>query len=276
MVGKNAEKVSLTDKKSESTVSTTPKTSTNPAAKTAPKAKPQPKRLKLPVVRKIHIKPSQIIFAIVAVVFLAFFLRVAIWEHNYFTSMEGSERDVVASAGEDTVYEGGEEVDDTEPTEQEVQEYIVAPDKPRYFRIPSLGINTIVVEVGLKENNEMATPYNIYHAGWYTGSALPGTDQVSIINAHGGDLGYGIFRNLPRIQNGAIIEVEMGDGRIYKYRVVDTATIPLGDEANQYMATAFTSPQPGVGALTLITCTGEWSELRQTYLDRFFARAVLE
>lgn len=243
-------------------------------AKETPKLKTRIRKgLKLPKLRKIHIKPSYVILGVFVVLFVAFFARVAIWEHNYINAMEGSERDVVAAE----VYDGGrEEVDETQPTETEVAVYTVAPDKPRYFSIPDLGISTIVVEVGRKENREMDTPRNIYHVGWYTGSSLPGTDGTTILNAHGGDGGWGIFRTLPRIHIGSEIHVEMGDGRRYTYRVVETAWKDLGEAANAYMQDfAFSSPEPGVGSMTLITCTGEWWEASQTYSQRFFLRAVL-
>lgn len=85
---------------------------------TAPKntAKPRTRKgLKLPKLRKIHLKPGYIVLGVFAVLFIAFFARVAIWEHNYIAAMEGSERDVVATTEE--VYDGGEEeIDDTEPT----------------------------------------------------------------------------------------------------------------------------------------------------------------
>lgn len=229
--------------------------------------------LKLPVTSKFHLKPSYIVFAVFLVVFLAFFARVAIWEHNYLAAMEGSERDVVVSE----VYEGEEPVETTQPTPTEVAEYKVAPDMPRYLTIPSLGItNARIVQVGLKANNEMDTPRNAYDIGWYNQSSLPGTNGVAMINAHGGNLGNGIFRNLPSIQPGAEIRVEMGDGRLYTYRVADIETKPLGDEANAYMDVAFTSPEPGKGSVTLITCTGDWWQKSQTYSHRLFVRAVLE
>lgn len=229
--------------------------------------------LKLPIVSKFHPKPSHIVIAVFLVVFLAFFARVAIWEHNYLAAMEGSERDVVVSE----VYEGGDEVDTTQPTATEIAEYTVAADMPRYLTIPSLGItNARIVQVGLKSNNEMDTPRNAYDIGWYNQSSLPGTSGTALINAHGGNLGNGIFRNLPSIQIGAEIRVEMGDGRLYTYRVVDSETKPLGDEANAYMTTAFTSPTPGKGSITLITCTGDWWLSSQTYSHRLFVRAVLE
>ena len=46
--------------------------------------------------RKIHIKPSYIILGVILILLAAFCIRVAVWEHNYFARMEGSER---ASSG---------------------------------------------------------------------------------------------------------------------------------------------------------------------------------
>ena len=233
-------------------------------------------KLKLPFFRRIHIKIGYVIAGIVVLVLTAFFGRVALWEHDYLNRMEGSERHTTATENPG-VGDDGEEVDTTEPTEAEIQEYIVAADKPRYFSIPSLGIyNARIMELGVKENGELATPWNIYDMGWYTGSSLPGQVGVSMFDGHGGDIGYGILKTLPRIAIGAIIKIEMGDGRVFNYRVVDTAVKAIGDEANAYMATAFSTPDGSRSSLSIITCTGDYWQYSQTYSHRFFLRAVLE
>ncbi len=228
--------------------------------------------LRLPTIRKVYLRPSYIITTIVCILLAVFFLRVAIWEHNYLERMEGSER-ATAEAYDD----GGEEIDDNHPTNTEISEYTVAPDKPRYLTIPSLsGINHArIVEIGTKSNGALATPYNIYDVGWYIKSDLPGSDGTVVIDGHGGRPGVGVFGNLPLIQQGALIEVEMGDGRLYTYQVFDTATKALGDEADAYMLDAFHSPIKGTGSLTLITCTGDYWLKQRTYSHRFFARAIL-
>lgn len=238
------------------------------------------KNMKLPLLRRIHLKPSHIVGTVLVVIIAIFFGRVAIWENNYLSTMEGSDRDTPATNGTSgVIYDGGEDIDETEPTETEIANYVVAPNMPRYFSIPSLGIiNARIAEVGRRADGSVDVPRNAYMIGWYNGSALPGANGTALLDAHGGDLGNGIFRTLPRIQIGAEINIEMGDGRLFTYKVVDTATRPLDGEnnADSYMPTALTSPQPGAASLTLITCTGEWSQLRQTYLDRFFARAILQ
>ena len=88
-------------------------------AKTISPNKEKKPGLKLPIFSKFRPKASHIIIAVFLVVFLAFFARVAIWEHNYLAAMEGSERDVVTS-GDGEVYEGGDEVDTTKPTEKQI------------------------------------------------------------------------------------------------------------------------------------------------------------
>lgn len=244
------------------------------------KTKKAPRKMKLPVFRKLHIRPGYIVLGGVATILAIFFIRVALWENSYLSAMEGSERDVTTSANDISINEGSEsDVDSTEPTEQEISEYIVAPDKPRYFTIPYLGIyNKRIVEIGLKGQGEMATPYNIYDIGWYTGngSVLPGESGVSVMNAHGGDLGYGIFRSLPKLPVGETIKIEMGDGRIFNYRVVESVRKALGEEANQYMTVAFTPINGYANTLTLITCTGDWLDREQTYSQRLFVKAVLQ
>lgn len=227
--------------------------------------------MRLPVVRKLHFSPLNIIGAILIIVLGIFFGRVAIWEHNYIRAKEGSER---ATA---TVYEG-ENVEEERPDSSELATYTVAPDKPRYLAIPSLGIpNSRVLEVGKKSDGSLDTPTNIHDVGWYIDSALPGsTSGTAIIDAHGGALGDGIFKSLPTIQPGAAIEVEMGDGRRFTYHVIDIVSKPLRNgEANSYMSVASTSPEEGRGSLTLITCTGDWWLSSQTYSHRLFVRAVL-
>lgn len=231
-------------------------------------------KMKLPTWRKLHFKPSHIAGAVVLLLAIIFFARVAIWEQDYLNRMEGSAR---ATSSLNAGIEGEDEVDKNEPSDTEVSEYTVAADRPRYLNIPSIGLNQArIVEIGIKANSELATPYNIYDIGWYNEGGLPGSRDVVIMDAHGGAPGIGAFGNLPQIKPGDEIRVEMGDGREFTYAVVDTATKALGEEANNYMVTAFERPEDGKGSLTLITCTGVYWTNSRTYSHRFFARAVLK
>lgn len=203
------------------------------------------------------------------ILFIIFFIRVAVFENNYYREKEGSER-------AEAVVVDSEQLDETKPTETELQEYIVAKDQPRFLSIDKLGIkNSRIIAVGVKVSGALGTPNNIFDVGWYQASGKPGEGRVIVIDGHnGGPNVQGVFKNLPALAKGDVIKIERGDGTIFKYEVVENVTKSL-DEADEYMSVAFRSPESGKEALTLISCTGDWSKLRNTYLSRQFTRAVL-
>jgi LPXTG-site transpeptidase (sortase) family protein len=111
--------------------------------------------------------------------------------------------------------------------------------------------------------------------GWYVNSGLPGKGGTMLIDGHnGGPHVHGVFKDLPILESGDLIIVERGDGEKFTYSVVDNKEVPLS-ESDVYMATAMKSPEAGKESVTLISCTGEWSQSQGTYLSRQFARAVL-
>ena len=129
--------------------------------------------------------------------------------------------------------------------------------------------------MGVNSKGELDTPRNIFDVGWYEASGKPGQGGTAIIDGHnGGPHVHGVFKDLPVLAKGDIITIERGDGVIYNYKVVENNSILLS-EANAYMPTAARSPEAGKESVTLITCTGEWSQSRGTYLSRQFTRAVL-
>ena len=153
---------------------------------------------------------------------------------------------------------------------------MVAPDRPRYLTIEKLGINKArILPMGVNDKGELDTPNNIFDVGWYEASGKPGLGGTMIIDGHnGGPHVLGVFKSLPSLAEGDIITVERGDGVVYNYKVVESTTVALS-ESDEYMATAARSPERGKESVTLISCTGEWSQQQGTYLSRQFVRAVL-
>lgn len=225
--------------------------------------------------RHILVKTRYVAIFIIVLLTGVFFGRVAIWEDQYLSAKEGSERSVVENNGSTTESDDG--VDTTEPSEVEIAEYHVSPHLPRYLTIRSLGIyNSRVEQSGIGANGEMSVPYNTWNTGWYINSDLPGKiGGTAVIDGHSGD-SHCIFNNLPRIQPGAEIVIEMGDKKTkYTYVVTSITTKQIGAEANAYMETAL-ARKPGVAQLTLITCTGDWWQQSRTYSHRLFVHAVLK
>lgn len=202
-----------------------------------------------------------------------FFIRVTVWERAYYSRKEGSER---AEAVSDLVLDQEQELVEEVPTEEEVVEYMVAPDRPRYLTVEKLGIyNARILPMGENARGELATPNNIFDVGWYTGSGLPGMGGTMVIDGHnGGPNVHGVFKDLPDLTVGDLISVQRGDGVVFQYQVVENVAVPLSD-SDVYMLTAMRSPYEGTESVTLISCTGEWSQTQRTYLSRQFTRAVL-
>ena len=213
-----------------------------------------------------------VIWSIILILFLIFIVRVISFENYYYNSKEGSERAVaqITDVGAE------EELVEEEPTEEEVREYTVAPDRPRYLSISKLGINKArILTMGVNAKGELDTPRNIFDVGWYEASGKPGLGGTAIIDGHnGGPHVHGVFKNLPSLVKGESIEIERGDGVVFRSSVIENNAISL-DESDEYMATAAQSPEADKESVTLITCTGEWSQQQGTYLSRQFTRAVL-
>jgi LPXTG-site transpeptidase (sortase) family protein len=208
-----------------------------------------------------------LIVALVGVV-----VRVAIWEKFYYAEKEGSTR---AKAPEVDV-ETGEVYDESDVTDTQKREHVVAADKPRYLSIPKLNIQTArVIEVGIDGDNRMGTPVNIFDVGWLRNTGRPGGGGVLMMDGHnGGPTRNGVFKYLDKLVVGDLILVERGDGAIFTYRVVENKVMSV-TEADAYMDTMALSPEAGREALSLITCTGGWIQTQRTYDSRAMVRAVL-
>ena len=199
-------------------------------------------------------------------------LRIAIWEKHYYAEKEGSERAVAGVVGD---VDSSNNVSDEVVTDEQRSEYVVAANKPRYLTIEKLGVkNARICEMGVNNKGQMETPNTNYDAGWYKKSSLPGKGGTAIFNGHnGGPSSYGIFKKLNTLVAGDLIKIEMGDGRVFTYRVYDNFEVKLS-EANKKMSMLSTTPAPGEESISIISCIGEWSLKQKTYLSRQFLRAT--
>ena len=197
--------------------------------------------------------------------------RVAVWEHFYYKSKEGSPR-----ATTNTPFVEGGEVDETEVVEDDRKKHIVAPDKPRFLSIEKLGIrNARILEVSANSGEPMGVPPGIFDVGWARTSAKPGQGGTLLLDGHnGGPTKDGVFKNLPKLVAGDIITIERGDGQIFHYELYDSKILGLED-ANAYMRTLGESPIPGRESISIISCTGGWIQAQRTYDSRIMIRAVL-
>lgn len=165
-----------------------------------------------------------------------------------------------------------EVADESEPDSKAFGSYKVAPDMPRYIRIAKAGVNNRVVKVGVKSDNELRAPNNIFDVGWYENSSKPGQPGAALMDAHvHGPTKPGAFYNLKLLNVGDEIEVERGDGSKLKYKVAATESVPYQQVDMAKMMRPYTNGKQG---LNLITCGGAYNKTTKTYEQRTLVYAV--
>ena len=159
-----------------------------------------------------------------------------------------------------------EGADESEPSGSAMSKYVVAPDMPRYITIKKSNTKGRVLQMGINPDGSMQAPLNIFDAGWYNGSAKPGTDGAAVIDAHAsGPTRQGLFAYLNTLKDGDEIVVEMGDKSEITYKVVHTEKLPKGEVDMSKLMKVYGSAKQG---LNLITCDGRWVKDESTFSDR--------
>lgn len=165
--------------------------------------------------------------------------------------------------------------EDTEaPVETKPRGVHEAPgNEPKKILLNPAGASGYIQKVGLNSQGAIAVPNNIHFGGWYVDSALPGDEGLSIIAGHvSGRYSDAIFKQLHLLNDGDVLQVEYGDGRLIDFEVVDYIVVPLEESS----AVLFDEREDITAQLNLITCDGVFDGLRQTYDDRLIvvARAL--
>lgn len=168
---------------------------------------------------------------------------------------------------------GSEDIpDETEPDKKTYGAYRVAPDLPRYLRINKINVNSRVIRVGVKNNNELRAPNSIYDTGWYENSAKPGEKGATVLDGHvHGPTKPGVFFNLKKLVAGDEIEIERGDGVRLMYKVTEVETKGYQEVD---MDKVMRSQDAKKSGLSIITCTGKYNKKLKLYEQRQIIYAV--
>lgn len=150
---------------------------------------------------------------------------------------------------------GSQALSTVKPSAQTFANYAVAPNLPKYLKIPAIGVDAIVGQTGILANGALGTPDNVFYTDWYTGSAEPGQPGATLIDGHVSSwTAHGVFYNLHTLKAGDTIQIVKGDNTVVNYQVVKTQVYGAN---NVNMQAAITPITPGVSGLNLITCTGQ-------------------
>lgn len=139
----------------------------------------------------------------------------------------------------------------------------LAAARPQRLLIPSLAVDTAVIDLGLNPDGTMAVPPDGSTAGWYVHSPTPGELGPSVLAAHVDWKGRpGVFTGLSRVAPGDHVQVRRVDGSSVEFTVSRVATYP-----KDRFPTAEVYGDVGSAQLRLITCGGSFDRTARSYRD---------
>jgi hypothetical protein len=142
---------------------------------------------------------------------------------------------------------------------------------PTNLIIPSIGVRTTLIRLGLTHSGAMQVPSSSSVAGWFSGSPRPGGTGSSVIVGHIDSIqGPGIFFRLRLMHQGDLVYVRQATGRLAVFRVTST---------HMYLKSRFPTgvvfgPTPDA-ELRLITCGGTFDPASGHYLSNVVVFATL-
>ena len=143
---------------------------------------------------------------------------------------------------------------------------------PVRLSIPSIGVDTAVVPLGLETDGSLEVPAEGFPAGWYSGSPTPGELGPAVLAGHVDWSGEpGVFYDLRALRPGDELSVEREDGSTALFRV--TATEQFDKDR---FPTELVYGDVDHAGLRLITCSGSFDRAARSYEDNLvvFAEAV--
>lgn len=167
------------------------------------------------------------------------------------------------------------EFSEVKPTEEEKQQYEVAPGLPRALYINNIEVmGAKILPLGLDNTGAIAAPDSIYDVGWYKNSAQPGSGKGAVVldgHVRGVNDPKGVFYKLKDLKVGEKIVIEKGDGSRISYTVHETEILPV---EKVDMHKVMRSQQADIEGLSIITCGGKYDYSRELFEDRVIVYAL--
>lgn len=126
---------------------------------------------------------------------------------------------------------------------------------PARLKVPALGIDAKVEEVGKKADGTMGTPKDFMNVGWWGQGSKPGERGNAVFDGHVNNAltKAGVFEHLSQVHKGDYVTVSDQEGHTLVYEVEEVTLYSPGEAPlSKIFATS------GPSKLVLITCDGEW------------------
>ena len=141
---------------------------------------------------------------------------------------------------------------------------------PVRVRIPSIGVDSSLVELGVDGAGVLVPPTDYARAGWFAESPVPGDVGPSVIAGHvDSRTGPAVFFRLGDLLPGDEVLVDLADGTTVRFTVSATDRYPK----DRFPTEEVYGPTPRA-ELRLITCGGEFDPDRRSYRDNVVVTAV--
>jgi Sortase domain len=142
---------------------------------------------------------------------------------------------------------------------------------PLRLTIPSIGVTTRLLRLGLEADGSMQVPVDFDRAGWFAKGPTPGQVGPAVIAGHvDSRTGPAVFYRLRELRAGDTVQVERADGTRLRFVVEDARRYPK----TSFPTAAVFGPAPWA-ALRLVTCGGDFDRSARSYRDNLVVFAHL-
>jgi sortase (surface protein transpeptidase) len=143
---------------------------------------------------------------------------------------------------------------------------------PERLRIPSIGVDTGFVDLGLDDTGALAAPATTDVAGWFAAGPAPGDAGPALVAGHvDSRAGPGVFLRLGELRAGDRVEVQRAVGSVVAFTVTARTDTPKAG----FPTARVYAPTP-VPELRLVTCGGTFDRATGHYRDNVVVDAVAD
>lgn len=141
---------------------------------------------------------------------------------------------------------------------------------PVRLRIPSIGVNTGLDQVGLDPDGTITAPKTFQKAAWYNGGPRPGQPGPAVLLGHvDTKSGPAVFYGLATLKPGAQVLVDRADGSTVRFLVSGRIQVAK----SRFPADLVYGPTLAP-SLRLVTCGGSFDQHAGHYRDNVVVSAV--
>ncbi|PRY38769.1 class F sortase [Umezawaea tangerina] len=141
---------------------------------------------------------------------------------------------------------------------------------PVRLRIPVIGVDSPIVDVGVDETGALVPPGTPEDTGWFTGGPAPGAVGPALLAGHiDSHDGPAVFFRLADLKPGDEISVDREDGSTVAFVVESSIRVAKTAFPTDLVYAPLPTP-----VLRLVTCGGKLDTAAHSYLDNVIVEAV--